>query len=238
MVTVKMAKVGTKVGNKRWKADSRDGKLLDMLVKSKKISAGMTPGALKDLYPQFNVYKNDAFASALRRLKLKHGTNVRGDSSGKNVLFCWLCFKLRFFESLFVVVVFSTDSNEESENEDMDDILGSVKADDEEDGMDGTASVSGSGSRGARTVGAPSLSGQHLGEQAQGVWVPFGLKAVHEDTSLVTHQVLLTLLPAGVGHQASDDIEVNLEKIGNGYVFGDSCQVAIICVRRKVSSDA
>ena len=79
MVTVKMAKVG----NKRWRADSSDGKLLEKLVKNKKISAGMTPGALKDLYPQFNVYKNVAFAGALRRLKLKYGANVRGDSSGE-----------------------------------------------------------------------------------------------------------------------------------------------------------
>ena len=87
MVTVKMANVG----NKRWRADSSDGKLLAKLVKSKTISAGMTPAALKDLYPRFNVYKNAAFAAALRRLKQKHGANVRGDSSGEIVFPCFRC---------------------------------------------------------------------------------------------------------------------------------------------------
>lgn len=100
---MKMAKFGTKVGNKRWRADSSDGKLLDHLVKTKKISAGMTPAALKELYPRFCVYKTNAFAAALRRLKLKYGTNVRGDSSGEIVISCYLCLILLCLESSFVV---------------------------------------------------------------------------------------------------------------------------------------
>jgi hypothetical protein len=59
---VKKAKAGTiKVGSKGWKYESKDGKFLCELLKSKKISAGITPGALKELYPQFQAYKDSLF---------------------------------------------------------------------------------------------------------------------------------------------------------------------------------
>jgi hypothetical protein len=104
MGTVKKAQVMTKkVGYKGWKADSKDGKFLEKLIASNKISAGTTPAALKDMHPQFNAYKPEALASAFRRLKQKYGTNVRGDTSGEIVVSCWLCFLLLFFESSLII---------------------------------------------------------------------------------------------------------------------------------------
>ena len=84
--------------------------------------------------------------------------------------------------------------------------------------MDATVSATRSAGRGAAgTVGAPCRDRQLVSAMAgdHGVWVPNGIKSVHEDTSLVKHQVLITLLPGGVGYEASEDIEVNLEKLGD-----------------------
>ena len=63
-----------------WKVSSNDGKFLIKLIKDKKVSAGVTPGAIKELHPRFLKYKNDSFAAGLRRLKTKYGLNVRGDT--------------------------------------------------------------------------------------------------------------------------------------------------------------
>ena len=83
--------------------------------------------------------------------------------------------------------------------------------------MDATAAVPSSAGRGSRTVGAPSNNGQFMASMvgAHGVWVPNCIKSVHNDTSIVQHQVLMTLLPGGVGHKDSDDIELQLEKNGD-----------------------
>ena len=79
-------------GKLGWKASSNDGKFLSQLLKTKKVSAGITPGALKEMHPRFKKYKTDSFAAGLRRLKTKYGCNVRG-STGTSILFCD-CFVL------------------------------------------------------------------------------------------------------------------------------------------------
>ena len=102
MVTAKKAKEGTKAGVKRWKSDSADGKLLCKLLKNKTVSPGVTPAALKENYPQFSVYKEKAFAAALRRLKNKYSTDCRA-ASGEIVVSYLLCHCLQFYESSSLV---------------------------------------------------------------------------------------------------------------------------------------
>lgn len=97
------AKKEVKEGTKGWKSGSKDGKYLEHLIKNNKVSAGITAGALKEDFPQFKKYKSDAFAAALRRLRKKYGSNVRGES-GESFLYCCLCFLLLFFEFLYCVV--------------------------------------------------------------------------------------------------------------------------------------
>jgi hypothetical protein len=63
-----------------WKVNSKDGKFLCKLLENKKLSPGITPAALKEIYPQFKKYKNESFASALHHLKTKYGSNVCGDT--------------------------------------------------------------------------------------------------------------------------------------------------------------
>ena len=83
--------------------------------------------------------------------------------------------------------------------------------------MDVTATASRSSGRGAHMVGAPSRDGQFASSivGAHDVWIPNAVKSVHKDASMVQHQVVLTLMPGGVGHKASDDIELHLEKYGD-----------------------
>jgi len=69
-----------------FRASRKEGKFLAKLLKTGKVSAGITPGALKELYPQFNKFKNDSFSAGLRRMKTKYGCNVRGHT-GKSVWF-------------------------------------------------------------------------------------------------------------------------------------------------------
>jgi hypothetical protein len=69
-----------KTGKLGWKAASKDGKFLTELIKNKKLSPGITPGAIKEIHPRFNKYKPASFAAGLRRLKTKYGVNVRGDT--------------------------------------------------------------------------------------------------------------------------------------------------------------
>lgn len=104
MVPLKKAKTETKVGCKRWTANSSDGKFLCQLLKKKEISPGVTPAALKASYPQFQVYKNAAFAAGFRRLKKKYGGNVRANS-GENFE-SFGCFLLLFVASSSFVACF------------------------------------------------------------------------------------------------------------------------------------
>jgi len=87
MVTSKCSKKSsTAKGTKGWKSNSKDGKLLKKLLLKGKIGPGMPPGAIKEQWKQFGKYKNDAFSSAVRRLKASLGINCRkapGDNSGK-----------------------------------------------------------------------------------------------------------------------------------------------------------
>ncbi len=78
----KSSKNTPKSGNKGWKVDSKDGKFLIKLIKDGKVSPGISPGAIKEIHPRFYKYKNDSFASGLRRLKTKYGANTRG-ATGK-----------------------------------------------------------------------------------------------------------------------------------------------------------
>jgi len=73
-------------GKRGFKANSKEGRFLARLIKNKEISPGITPGALKELHPVFNEFKNNSFASGLRRMKNKFGVNVRG-GTGKLVRF-------------------------------------------------------------------------------------------------------------------------------------------------------
>ena len=75
-------------GKKGFRANSKDGRFLRDLLVKKKVSGGITPGALRELYsPRFDEYKNDSFAACLRRMKTKYGINVRGDTGkSSNVL--------------------------------------------------------------------------------------------------------------------------------------------------------
>jgi len=73
-------------GNKGWKSNSKDGKLLKKLLMKGKITPSMPPGAIKEQYKVFCKYKNGAFASAVRRLKMSLGVLARkppGDNTGE-----------------------------------------------------------------------------------------------------------------------------------------------------------
>ena len=85
-------------GKKGWRADSEDGKFLTQLFEEGKLRPGDPPGHIKEHHPRFKKYKNDSFASGLRRLKIKLGINERpppGEGTGK-LLACirliWICF--------------------------------------------------------------------------------------------------------------------------------------------------
>ena len=80
--TAAAAPVVNKIG---WRANSKDGKFLEKILKSGKLTPGITPGALKEIYPRFLKYKNNSFASGLCRMKAKLGINVRGDT-GKSIV--------------------------------------------------------------------------------------------------------------------------------------------------------
>jgi len=65
-------------GKRGFKANSKEGRFLAKLLKTGKVSAGITPGAIKELHPMFDDFKSDSFAAGLRRMKTKYGCNVRG----------------------------------------------------------------------------------------------------------------------------------------------------------------
>ena len=82
----KKAKKAKDQGKRGFRADSKEGQFLAKLLKKGKVSAGITPGAIKELYPVFEDFKNDSFASGLRRMKTKYSCNVRGNT-GTSVRF-------------------------------------------------------------------------------------------------------------------------------------------------------
>jgi hypothetical protein len=115
---------------------------------------------------------------------------------------------LLFFECSYCGV-----STDDEQDEESDDPIGS---DEEDDGMDASMTAGRSAGGIAETVVSPSLSASAdlSASGAPAVWVPNGIKAVYKDWQMVRHQVLLTLLPAGVGYTGSEDIELNLETVG------------------------
>jgi len=68
-------------GKQGFRADSKEGEFLAKLLKSKQISSGIPPAAIKEMYPVFHDFKNNSFASGLRRMKNKYGLNVHGGTS-------------------------------------------------------------------------------------------------------------------------------------------------------------
>lgn len=76
----KKAKKAKDQGKRGFRSDSKEGKFLAKLLKSKKLSPGIPPAAVKEMYPVFEDFKNDSFASGLRRMKTKFGLNVRGNT--------------------------------------------------------------------------------------------------------------------------------------------------------------
>ena len=75
---------------KGWKKDSSDGKYLRKLLVKKKVSAGITPSALKEHYPQFGKYKSDSFAAGLRCLKLDVGAAIDTMEEGPERFQPWM----------------------------------------------------------------------------------------------------------------------------------------------------
>ena len=67
-----MGKTGKSSG-RGWNGKSADGKLLKKLLRKKKITVAMGPGAVKEKWEQFRKYDNAAFSSALRRGKMNAG---------------------------------------------------------------------------------------------------------------------------------------------------------------------
>ena len=77
-----MARHHKRTGGKGWKANNKDGKLLYKLLKKGLVQKDTPPGAVKEKWPQFRAYKDEAFAGGLRRMKHKMGLLVR-DPMGK-----------------------------------------------------------------------------------------------------------------------------------------------------------
>jgi len=82
----KSKKAAKDEGKRGFRASSKEGKFLSKLLKSKQLSPGIPPAAIKEMYPVFKAFKNDSFASGLRRMKNKYGLNVRG-GTGESVRF-------------------------------------------------------------------------------------------------------------------------------------------------------
>lgn len=76
-------------GNKGWKINTKDGRLLTKLLEKGTVSAGITPTALCEQYPQFKKYKGDSLGAGLRRLKDKLGVNARGEEDSKFHASCY-----------------------------------------------------------------------------------------------------------------------------------------------------
>ena len=86
----KKKKTSRPEGKLGFRANSKEGKYLSKLLKNKSVSPGITPGAIKELYPVFYKFKNDSFASGLRRMKTKFGYNIRGNTGTSIDIDRWL----------------------------------------------------------------------------------------------------------------------------------------------------
>jgi len=74
-------------GTKGWNGRNNDGKLLEKLMLEGTITVAMSPAVIKERFPTFRKYKNDAFGAAVRRMRMKHGLNNRknqGENSGES----------------------------------------------------------------------------------------------------------------------------------------------------------
>ena len=202
-----------------WKANSPDGKFLAKLLQKKQVSAGITPGAIKELHPRFYKYKNDSFAAGLRRMKTKYGCNVRG-GTGKSI--DRLGFMFGFAPSNTLLLSSIDDEDEDDDDEAV--TLGSEDDDDdeEEDGPleEDEASVAGhfiqvppAFSRVSSSLASASSS------SVPGEWKPPFIKGRYQDSSMAWHQVVLVLLPTGVADMSTQDLDIGLEQTVSGTVL-------------------
>jgi len=180
------------VGTKGFKSQSKDGKFLINLLKKKEVSAGITPTALKQMYPQFQVYKQDSLGSGMRRLKAKYGVNVRSDSDIESALDGRL-------------------DHDYGPDEDLDTVAS------KEDGPPADIKVPGSAASKAAIVsqmmgfGAPAMGGGATIGNTDTTWKPIHLKTMVEDNQRRKHQLVVLCLPGGFSQKNSEGVEVSLD---------------------------
>ena len=201
------SKSTTTVNKIGFRANSKEGKFLAKLLQTGKVSAGITPGALKELYPQFKKFKNDSFAAGLRRMKTKYGCNVRG-GTGKSIDQSMPAIRL-----LPLLTPFYFSPLDDEEEEELDDDVDVLEVDDDDDeGMeevDRKSTVLVPTAQPVVSVVAPPPAFASSG----GGWNPDYIKGRYQDAvTMGWHQVLLIVLPTGVGATAStEDVDLRTE---------------------------
>jgi len=207
-------------GKRGFKANSKEGKFLARLIKNKEISPGITPGALKELHPVFNEFKNNSFASGLRRMKNKFGVNVRG-GTGKSVEFGSVLFDVLLLltpSARFLLSLLDDEAEEDDEEEEelQEDVL---ENDDNDEAMDAEDDRKPPPTAPCVSVASPSTFPPSMSTWNRVSWMPNVIKGMFQDAvSLVWHQVLIIQLPSGVGWVSTDDIDLTTES--NGWVLG------------------
>ena len=218
MATKKCKKGSDGEGSICFRANSKDGKKLEVMLKKGVISQGIPPKMATELHPEFKKCNLESFHGVSRRMHNKHGLNVHPIVATAGEYACDGTLFKRYVHKHELTILFLSVSTDDDDDDDSEDDELVIDSDDDESIDPCLNDAPANKTSAAETWADKKFSAAALGSgielivNEEEVWIPIRLMKTWKNLDQVWHVAMLLVLPSGIACETSNDVTLGLEK--------------------------